>query len=185
LAGKADERSVAKPLLANNAKAATQGARSAYFRRTDAKDSENTVKAALPSHDKGASCHRSERTAPGARTARRMDDGSGRSPDSRVDALFPPSRAECCPVAFGRELSAYSCGRSCGFGRRLKASPHSHLAGPSTNEPERGYNRGDIGYVNAAGRVPYLESLRMLSRSTRRTADSDPVTSALGSKAPF
>jgi hypothetical protein len=42
----------------------------------------------------------------------------------------------------------------------LKASPNSHLAGPSTNEPERGYNRGDVGYVNAAGRVPYLESLQ-------------------------
>src|SRR3569833_3557221 len=48
------------------------------------------MRAVFPSA-KSVACHRNGNRL-GARTARRMADRPGRSPDLRVDALFPPSR---------------------------------------------------------------------------------------------
>ena len=48
------------------------------------------MRAVFPSA-KTVACHRNGNRL-GARTAHRMDDRPGRSPDLRVDALFPPSR---------------------------------------------------------------------------------------------
>jgi hypothetical protein len=77
------------------------------------------------------------RTAPNARTARRMDDYPGRSPDSRVDAPFPPSRAGK-PSGYVEKNSPLTVAGA--VAELADASPHSHLADLSTNEPEPDHN---------------------------------------------
>jgi hypothetical protein len=71
--------------------------------------------------------HHSERTAPSARTARRMDDCSGRSPDLRVDALFRlPGLTHSS--GFVEKNSPHTvAGAVAGLTTLVaKASPHSH-----------------------------------------------------------
>jgi hypothetical protein len=78
-----------------------------------------------------------------------MDDCSGRSPDLRVDAPFRLP-GENPSGTYGTKLTAYSCGRSCGFGFALKAAPHSHLADLSTGEPEGAHHPNKSSAVNVA-----------------------------------
>jgi hypothetical protein len=63
---------------------------------------------------------------------------------STLYSAFPGCKAQW-PV--GKELTAYSCGRSCGFDQAL---PHSHVADLAINEPEHGYHPINSGGVNTS-----------------------------------
>src|ERR1700741_2601969 len=94
------------------------------------------------------------RPAPTARTARRMDDCSGRSPDLRVDASFrlPGKKPqwhlwkEAHRLQLRAQLRIWLHTQS----RALKTAPHSHLADPSTSEPEGAHHPNKTAAVNVA-----------------------------------
>lgn len=107
---------------------------------------------ALSSARQTSNRHRSARTAPSARAARRMDDCSGRSPDLRLIArfsAFPRPEAQWLSWKRANRLQLRAQLRI--WLRTYETSPHSHLVDLSINEPELHNLRGNFAVVKAAG----------------------------------
>lgn len=107
---------------------------------------------ALSSARQTSNRHRSARTAPGARTAHRMDDCSGRSPDLRLIArfsAFPRPEAQWLSWKRANRLQLRAQLRI--WLRTYETSPHSHFVDLSINEPELHNLRGNFAVVKAAG----------------------------------
>lgn len=160
------EKSPANPSDATSAKAAAQDAEDAQARFeaawiADFREIEDLTRAATigpPSARQVPLCHRSERP-PRARAphAGWMTVQAGLLTCGSMLCFRLPGQRDAQWLS-GKELTAYSCGRSCGFG---EASPHSHLAGLATSEPERSHHQGNTGPVNAIRHISYLEPIQM------------------------